>query len=188
MDISEFDLMRNFINEKGLSNQYQEWRKSYVKDYENVIVNFHCLNKKYEFQITIARKQLPYFVEWSENIESDYPFKSRLEVEWENGKATYERWSEVFLTGKDVKAIFSAIDHSKGENGSIIITNGSVEWEWTESDCGVISEFTNTSDYQDDDSEKCGDDFVQECQDWAYTAKRKDPDYYDAYIWNIEDK
>jgi hypothetical protein len=62
MDISEFDLMRNFINEKGLSNQYQEWRKSYVKDYENVIVNFHCLNKKYEFQITIARKQLPYFL------------------------------------------------------------------------------------------------------------------------------
>ena len=62
MDIGEFDLMRNFINEKGLSNQYQEWRKSYIKDYENVIVNFHCLNKKYEFQITIAKKQLKTFV------------------------------------------------------------------------------------------------------------------------------
>lgn len=185
MDISEIDLFRKFIEEKNLSSLYQEWRKSYVKDYENVVVKFYG---KYEFKITIARKQLPYFVEWSEEIESDYPFKSRLEVEWENGKATYERWSEVFLTGKDVKAIFSAIDHSKGENGSIAISNGSVEWEWTESDYGVISEYTNVSDSKDDDSEICGNDFVQECQDWAYITKRKDPNYNDAYIWNIEDK
>lgn len=188
MDISEINLLRKFIEEKNLLNQYQEWRKFYVKDYENVVVKFHCLNGKYEFEITIARKQLPYFVEWSEEIESDYPFKSHLEVEWENGKATYERWSEVFLTGKDVKAIFSAIDHSKGENSSIAISNGSVEWEWTESDYGVISEYTNVSDSKDDDSEICGNDFVQECQDWAYTTKRKDPDYNDSWIWNIQDK
>jgi hypothetical protein len=188
MEISEIDLLRAFIEEKNLSNQYQEWRQSYVKDYENVVVKFHCLNGKYEFEITIARKQLPYFIEWSKEIEPDYPFKSRLEIEWENGKAVYERWSEVFLTGNDVKTIFSAINHSKGENGLITITNGSVEWEWTESDCGVISEFTSVSDYQDDDSETCGIDFVQECQDWAYTTKEKDPNYDDAYIWNIEDK
>lgn len=181
MDISEIDLLRKFIEEKNLSNQYQEWRQSYVKDYENVAVKFYCLNGKYEFEIRIARKQLPFFVEWSEAIEPDYPFKSRLEVEC-------ERWSEVFLTGNDVKAIFSAINHSKGENGSINITNGSVYWEWTESDCGIISEFISTSDFNDDDSEICGNDFVQECQDWAYTTKRKDPDYNDAYIWNIEDK
>ena len=66
MDISEFDLLRKFIEEKNLLSQYQEWRKSYVKDYENVVVRFHCLNGKYEFEITIARKQLPYFIEWSE--------------------------------------------------------------------------------------------------------------------------
>lgn len=185
MEISEIDLLKAFIEEKNLSSQYQEWRKSYIKNYENVVVKFHG---KYEFEITIARKQLPYFVEWSEEIESDYPFKSRLEVEWENGKTTYERWSEVFLTGKDVKAIFSAIDHSKGENGSIAISNGSVEWEWTESDYGVISEYTNVSDSKDDDSEICGNDFVQECQDWAYTTKEKDPDYDDGWVWNIEDK
>lgn len=188
MDISEIDLFRKFIEEKNLSNQYQEWRQSYVKDYENVAIKFHCLNGKYEFEIRIARKQLPFFIEWSEAIESDYPFKSRLEVEWENGKAVYERWSEVFLTGNDVKTIFSAINHSKGENGLITITNGSVEWEWTESDCGVISEFDNVLDCKDDDSETCGNDFVQECQDWAYTTKKKDPGYNDSLIWNIEDK
>ena len=60
MDISEFDLLRKFIEEKNLLNQYQEWRKFYVKDYENVVVKFCCLNGKYEFEITIARKQLPY--------------------------------------------------------------------------------------------------------------------------------
>ena len=188
MDISEIDLLRKFIEEKSLLSQYQEWRESYVKDYKNVTVKFYCLNGKYEFEITIARKQLPYFVEWSEEIEPDYPFKSRLEVEWEDGKATHEKWSDIFLTGKDVKAVFSAIDHSKGENGSVVITNGSVEWEWTESDYGVIDEFDNVSDSKDDDSETCGSDFVQECQDWTYTTKKKDPDYNDSWIWNIEDK
>lgn len=113
---------------------------------------------------------------------------SRLEVEWENGKAIYERWSDIFLTGKDVKAIFSAIDHSKGENGSVVITNGSVEWEWIESDYGIIDKFDNVSDSKDDDSETCGSDFVQECRDWVYTTKKKDPDYNDSWIWNIEDK
>ena len=58
MDISEIDLLRKFIEEKNLLSQYQEWRKSYVKDYENVVVKFCCLNGKYEFEITIARKQL----------------------------------------------------------------------------------------------------------------------------------
>lgn len=188
MDISEIDLLRKFIEEKNLSNQYQEWRQSYVKNYENVTVKFHCLHGKYEFEITIARKQLPYFVEWSEEIEPDYPFKSCFKKKYKDGKIIYERWSEVFLTGNDVKAIFSAIDHSKGEDGSIIFANGSAKWEWTESDLGVISEYTNVSDSEDDDSETCGDDFVQECQDWAYTTKRKDPNYNDAYIWNIEDK
>ena len=188
MDISEIDLLRKFIEEKNLLSQYQEWRKSYIKDYENVVVKFHCLNGKYEFEITIARKQLPYFVEWSKEIELDYPFKSRLEAEWENGKVTYEKWSDVFLTGKEAKAIFSAIDHSKGENGSVIISNGSVEWEWTESDYGVIDEFDNVSDSKDDDSETCGNDFVQDCQDWVYATKKKDPSYNDSWVWNIEDK
>lgn len=87
MDISEIDLLRKFIEEKSLLSQYQEWRESYVKDYKNVTVKFHCLNGKYEFEITIARKQLPYFVEWSEGIEPDYPFKSRLEVEWGRWKS-----------------------------------------------------------------------------------------------------
>ena len=32
MDISEIDLLREFIEEKNLLSQYQEWRKSYVKD------------------------------------------------------------------------------------------------------------------------------------------------------------
>jgi len=146
------------------------------------------LNRKYDFEITIARKQLPYFVEWSEDLDPDYSFKYRLEVEWEDGVETYERWSEVFLNGNDVKAIFSAINHSKGENGSTAVTNGSVEWEWTESDCEVISEFDNVSDCKDDDSETCGNNFVRECQNWVYTTKKKDPDYDDAYIWNIEDK
>ena len=171
MDISEIDLLRKFIEEKNLLSQYQEWRKSYVKDYENVVVKFCCLNGKYEFEITIARKQLPYFIEWSEEIEPDYPFLSRLEVEWENGKA-----------------IFSAIDHSKGENGSVVITNGSVDYEWIESDYGIIDKFDNVSDSKDDDSETCGSDFVQECRDWAYTTKKKDSDYNDSWIWNIEDK
>ena len=188
MDISEIDLLRKFIEEKNFLDQYHEWRESFVKDYKNVVVKFHCLNGEYEFEITIARKQLPYFVEWSEEIDSDYPFKSRLEADWENGKVIHEKWSEVFLTGKDVKAIFSAIDHSKGEDGSITITNGSVQWEWTESDYGVIDEFDNVSDSKDDDSETCGSDFVQECQDWAYITKKKDPDYNDSWIWNIEDK
>lgn len=188
MEISEIELLKKFLSAKNLSNQYQEWRKNYIKDYKNVIVKFNCLNGKYKFEITIARKQLPYFVEWSENIESDYPFKSRFEAEWENGTITYERWSDIFLTGKDVKDIFSAIDHSKEENGSIAITNGLVKWKWTESDLGVISEYTNVSDSEDDDSSICGDDFVQECQDWAYTTKEKDRNYDDAYIWNIEDK
>ena len=187
MDISEIDLLIKFIEEENLLDQYHEWRDSYVKDYKNVAVKFNCLNGKYEFEIIIARKQLPYFVEWSEEIEPDYPFKSRLDLVWENGKTTHEKWSEVFLTGKDVKAIFLAIDHSKGENGSITIANGSVEWEWVESDYGVISEF-NASDSKDDDSKTCGNDFVQECQDWAYTTKRKDPDYNDSWVWNIEDK
>ena len=48
MDISEIDLLRKFIEEKNLLSQYQEWRKSYVKDYENVVVKFCCLNGKYE--------------------------------------------------------------------------------------------------------------------------------------------
>lgn len=186
--VSERDLLEKFIKSEGLSARYQEWRKSFIKDYENVAVKFHCLNGTYEFGITIERKQLPFFVEWSEDLEPDYPFKSRLEGRCFNGKIIDEKWSEVFLTGSDVKAIFSAIDHSKGENGSITITNGSVEWEWTESDCGVISEFTSVSSSKDDDSETCGIDFVQECTDWAYTTKRKDPNYDDAYIWNIEDK
>ena len=47
MDISEIDLLRKFIEEKNLLSQYQEWRKSYVKDYENVVVKFCCLNGKY---------------------------------------------------------------------------------------------------------------------------------------------
>ena len=186
--ISERDLLEKFIKSEGLSARYQEWRKSYVKDYENVAVKFYCLHGKYEFDITIARKQLPYFVEWSEDLDPNYPFKSRLEGKFKDGKIIYERWSDVFLTGKDVKAIFSAIDHSKGENGSIVFDNGIAKWEWTESDWGVISEFTSVSKYQDDDSETCGIDFVQECTDWAYTTKRKDPNYDDAYIWNIEDK
>lgn len=186
--ISERDILEEFIKSEGLSARYQEWRKSYIKDYENVTVKFCCLHEKYEFEITIARKQLPYFVEWSEDLEPDYPFKSRLEVKRKDGKTIYERWSDIFLTGNDVKAIFSAIDHSKGENGSIIFANGIAKWEWTESDYGVISEFTSVSEYKDDDSGNCGIDFVQECTDWAYTTKRKDPNYDDAYIWNIEDK
>ena len=186
--ISERDLLEKFIKSEGLSDRYNEWRKSFIKDYENVAVKFHCLNGEYEFTITIERKQLPFFVEWSEDIEPDYPFKSRLEGRFVNGEIVDEKWSEVFLTGADVKAIFSAIDHSKGENGSIAITNGSVEWEWTESDWGVISEFTSVSSAKDDYSETCGIDFVQECTDWAYVTKKKDPDYDDAYIWNIEDK
>lgn len=186
--ISERDLLEKFIKSEGLSARYQEWRKSFIKDYENVAVKFHCLNGEYEFGVTIERKQLPFFVEWSEDIEPDYPFKSRLEGRCVNGEIVDEKWSEVFLTGADVKAIFSAIDHSKGENGSITIANGSVEWEWTESDWGVISEFTSVSSSKDDYSETCGIDFVQECTDWAYTTKRKDPNYDDAYIWNIEDK
>ena len=188
MEISEIDLLKAFIEEKNLLSPYQEWRKSYIKNYENVIVKFNCLNGNYEFRIIIARKQLPYFVEWSKEIKPNYPFKSLLEVEWENGKAIYERWSKVFLTGNDVKNIFSAINHSKGESGSITITNGSVEWVWTESDYGVINELDFVSDSKDDDSETCGIDFVQECQDWAYTSKRKDLNYDNAYIWNIEDK
>lgn len=188
MDISEIDLLRKFIEEKNLLSQYQEWRKLFVKNYENVSIKFYCLHGKYEFDITIARKQLPYFIEWSEDLDPDYPFKSRLEGKYKDGKIIYERWSDIFLTGKDVKAIFSAIDNSKGENCSIIFANGIAKWEWTESDYGIISEFTSVSDYQDDDSKTCGNDFVQECTDWAYTTKRKDPDYDDAYIWNIEDK
>lgn len=186
--ISERDLLEKFIKSEGLSDRYREWRKSFIKDYENVAVKFYCLNGKYEFNVKIERKQLPFFVEWSEDIEPDYPFKSRLEGRCVNGEIVDEKWSEVFLTGADVKTIFSAIDHSKGENGSVAITNGSVEWEWTESDWGVISEFTSVSSSKDDYSEICGIDFVQECTDWAYVTKKKDPNYDDAYIWNIEDK
>lgn len=188
MDIGEFDLMRNFINEKGLLNQYQEWRKSYIKDYENVIVNFHCLNKKYEFQITIARKQLKTFVEWSEFINPEYQFKASLERHFKDGKVTYERNSDVFLTGSDVKSIFWAIDHSKGNDGSLEIANDcSVDWKWTESDWGVINEFDEVSGSLDDDSATCGSYFVGECQDWDYDNNGDEDDGY-SWRWNIEDK
>lgn len=187
MDISENDLMVKFISEKGLSNQYQEWRKSYIKDYENIIVKFNCLNGKYKFEITIARKQLKAFVEWSESLDPDYLFKACLERHFKDGKVTYERWSEVFLTGKEVKNIFSEIDRSNGEDATIAFPSGSVSWKWTESDYGVIDEFNEVSGSIDDDSEACGSYFVGECQDWDYGNNGDEDDGY-SWRWNIEDK
>ncbi len=177
---NEITILEDFIYSKGLTKEYQAFRKEKIKELNNTNLTFKL--KNYKFKIVFSPDQWKIFKEWSETLKDDFEWKGSFREFGPNGYYK-DTFTDVLLTGNDLKTIFHITDDGKTRKYEDSSRNITVNISWNLCD-EPIEECRYVAYSEDDDSKTIGRQLVDLGMDYAYD------NYEDQFssIFNIEDK